>query len=321
VIKNFRQIGLMILLSMPMVFSCGYQSLSKDNPMPPGTYSREIEAAGRRWTYKVHVPSQYRPDQDTPLVLLLHGAGGDGELYLEATGWRKKSNEAGFIVVAPDGLPSRPLLPAQNLINPRVWNAGNLRERSNRVKINDIEFFRKLLNQIKQDYSVDKQRIYVTGHSNGGGMTFMLATELPDFAAIAPVMALYWRSKPSLAAPVSTLYMVGTKDPVIPLDGGASKLSIWGDRSTPPVKQIVDLWARASGCPTSSRIVSSQQDARIAKFYPCSNGTEFLVYLVEGQGHNWPGGSTNLAESIIGPNQTTINATDIIWNFFRLHTR
>jgi polyhydroxybutyrate depolymerase len=115
--------------------------------------------------------------------------------------------------------------------------------------------------------------------------------------------------------------MVGTKDPVIPLNGGASKLSIWGNRKTPPVMDTVTLWANASGCPSRPMTIDPQRNVKILRFEPCKNNTEFLVYFIQGQGHNWPGGNTRLKESIIGPNINTINATDVIWSFFKKQVR
>jgi polyhydroxybutyrate depolymerase len=320
-IERFMHVGFLTLFSLLMVNGCSYDALSQDNTLKPGTHSLEIRAAGQRWSYELHIPPQYRPGQPTPLVFILHGAGGDGEIYLETTGWRRKANQEGFIAVAPNGQPSRPLFPADVRINPRVWNAGNLRGNTRRVKFNDVEFFRSLLREVKQKLTIDDRRIYVTGHSNGGGMTFMLATEMPDFAAIAPVAALYWRDKSQLAAPVSTLYMVGTKDPVIPLEGGASALSIWGNRNTPPVRDTINTWVGASGCPRTAITTNTQKGVKIDRYRPCSSNTEFLVYFIPGQGHGWPGGKTNLPESIIGPKSNQINATDVIWDFFRQHPR
>lgn len=319
---NILFICIVLLISILIITAYNTQTISPDKSLTQGTQSKELRVAGRRWTYKVHVPPQYQPGQPIPLVLILHGAGGDGELYLDVTGWRRKANQAGFIAVAPDGLPSRPLLRAEPRINPRVWNAGNLRKYGNRVKIDDVAFFRELLNKVRQDYTIDNKSIYLTGHSNGGAMAFILATQLTDFAAIAPVMALYWLpDKPRLAAPVSTLYIVGTKDPVIPLEGGASKLSIWGSRNTKPVQETISLWADASGCPLEPLNGYAQKYMEITEYKPCANNTEFTVYFVKGQGHNWPGGTTNLRESIIGPDLKTLNATDVIWDFFKRHTR
>ncbi len=309
------------IFTLLSISGCSYEVLSQSSPLKPGTHTFALEAPGHRWSYKLHVPPQYRPGQSTPLVLILHGAGGDGELYLETAGWRRKANQEGFIAVAPDGLPNRTWLAANALINPRVWNAGNLLSKSNRVNIDDVEFFRLLLQELKRELSIDDRRIYITGHSNGGGMTFMLATAMPDFAAIAPVASLYWRDKSRLASPLSTLYMVGIEDPVIPLRGGTSNIFVWGKRQSPPVSDSIKKWIIASECADSCVTTNVEETITVNHYGPCASGSEFLVYYLKGQGHGWPGGKSKLPKSVMGPSVDSVNATDVIWDFFEHHPK
>jgi hypothetical protein len=85
----------------------------------------DIQVAGHTWTYHLHVPRQ-ASSVAAPLVVVLHGAGGNGRDYLTKNGWVALSDKEGFVVVAPDGLPALPRLPANFRLNPRLWNSGQL---------------------------------------------------------------------------------------------------------------------------------------------------------------------------------------------------
>jgi polyhydroxybutyrate depolymerase len=163
-------------------------------------------------------------------------------------GWAEMSDRAGFLFVAPDGLPVRPNAAADFLTNPHVWNSGQLRAGSPRTGVDDVAFVATLLDDLKTRAPHDPKRVYVTGHSNGGGMSFRLAAKLADrIAAIATVAGLVNDPDPHPSRPVPTLFILGTKDPLTPLAGGESHLP-WGSRTTKPVSEYLSTWARAIGC-------------------------------------------------------------------------
>ena len=282
----------------------------------PGTHELMIKSVGWEWHCTVRVPAGYTDSVPMPMVLVLHGAGGRGEAYLEKAGWGRKAEAAGFIVVAPDAQPTQPRIPANYMTNPRVWNSGELSPASPRSKIDDIQFFKDLLAEIGQRLNVDTNRTYVAGHSNGGGMTFRLGRELSDrFAAIAPVASLSWTHEPPPTRPLPTLYMVGVEDPLVPLEGGESNLP-WLKRSTPPVLDTVTNWAQTLGCAMEPKTVKNKDGVKIVRYGPGKGGATLTVYYIEGQGHGWPGGEDVLPERMVGPTVYTVNATDAIWEFF-----
>jgi polyhydroxybutyrate depolymerase len=256
-----------------------------------------------------------------PLVLILHGAGGQGKIYLEKAGWADKAEMEGFIAAAPDGLPAKPGQPIHFLRNPRLWNSGQLRDALPRSKIDDRKFFLALIAELHERLSIDPERTYVAGHSNGAGMTFRLGAELSEhFAAIAPVSGLCWLKNPMPARPLPTLFMIGTADPLLPLPGGDSNLP-WGRRSTPPVEESLAVWAKALGCPPDPKTILEAEGVKVQDYGPGSGGVAMKVYFLEGHGHGWPGGSQNLPEQLTGPNTAKIKATDVIWEFFRNQAR
>jgi polyhydroxybutyrate depolymerase len=289
--------------------------------LAPGKHVLTLEAAGQKWTYRVHVPAKYDSAKPTPLVLILHGAGGSGEGYLDRAGWAKKADAAGFIAVAPDGLPIRPDAKADFLTNPRVWNTGQLRAESPRAKIDDLAFFRSLLDTVEKQLNVDKSRVYVTGHSNGAGMTFRLGTELSErFTALAPVASHVWAKDPKPARPLPTLYIVGTNDPLIPLAGGERTLP-WGKSTVPPVHDSLTTWAKALGCPTTPKTIRDKDGVKIVEYGPGKDGVKLTVWFITGQGHNWPGGRMLLPAKYSGPDSDKVDATKVIQEFFEKHER
>jgi polyhydroxybutyrate depolymerase len=282
----------------------------------PGTHELTLKAAGHEWHYTLHVPPKYDAARATPLVLILHGAGGKGDGYLDKAGWAKKADRAGFVAVAPDGLTARPDEKEAFLTNPRLWNSGQLPETSPRAKIDDVAFFKALLDEVGRRVTVDKARVYVTGHSNGAGMTFRLGAELSErFAAIAPVASVPWVKDPKPSRPLPTLYIIGTEDPLVPFKGGESTTP-WGKRTTPPVAEGLAKWAKALGCPEEPKTLRDKDGVKVVEYGPGKGDVKLTAYFIAGQGHNWPGGKDLLPARLVGPSSDKLNATDVIWEFF-----
>lgn len=276
----------------------------------------EVKAEGHTWTYHLHVPSKMS-QSGVPLVVVFHGAGGNGKDYLSKNGWTALSEQEGFVVVAPDGLPAMPRMPANSRLNPRVWNSGQLKANSPRAKINDMVFVNAMLDDVAQRTSIDTKRIYATGHSNGAGMTFKVGADLSSrFAGIATVMGLNTSegARPMKALP--TLMIVGTRDPINPIEGG-ERLLPWGKSMVPPVAQGIKAWSQSLDCKGQVLKDRDDDEVTVERFTGCRDDATYTVWYLKGQGHAWPGGQeSGLPESMIGPNVTRINATRVIWQFF-----
>lgn len=276
----------------------------------------ELKAEGHTWTYHLHVPQQAR-SVSAPLVVVFHGAGGNGKDYLIKNGWAALSEKEGFVVAAPNGLPALPRLPASFRTNPRLWNSGQLNPNMPRAKINDMSFVKVLVDDIAYRTSVDKNRIYATGHSNGAGMTFKVGAELSTlFSGIATVMGLNTSegAQPTKALP--TLMLVGTRDPLNPIQGGERQLP-WGKSTVPPISNGIQAWAQSLNCTTPAIQVRDDDQLSIERFNQCRDGASYTIWYLKGQGHAWPGGQdSGLPESVKGPNTTRVNATESIWQFF-----
>jgi polyhydroxybutyrate depolymerase len=286
------------------------------SPASPGTHAFNVNSGGFRWTVQVHIPKGYNPESKPALVLALHGAGGDGEIALKHDRWSEKADKAGFIVVAPTALPSRPRLSGNFLNNPQVWNSGQLSARSPRAAIDDVAFINQLLDELKEKVPYDENRIFAAGHSNGGGMTFRLAAEMSDrLTAVATVAGMMAVDNPKPKKPLPTLYILGTKDPLMPLEGGTVKLP-WGNKENPPVADFLQKWASAIGCETEPKAISEIGGVKKVEYPSKSAGPTLTAIYLEGHGHHWPGAKALLPESRVGPMKSTLDATDVIWDFF-----
>jgi len=275
-----------------------------------------VQAEGHGWTYHLYVPDRVRASS-VPLVVVFHGAGGDGRAYLEKDGWLAQSEHAGFAVAAPDGLPALPAQPASFRLNPRLWNSGQLKPTTLRGRIDDMAFVTAMLDDIVNRVHIDANRVFATGHSNGAGMTFMVGAKLSKrFAALATVMGQNSTTNPQPERALPTLVLLGTNDPLNPMEGGTRELP-WGRSTIPPPMQGIDAWSQGLGCAAAAQLERDDDMVQVKRYGACRDGATVAVWLIKGQGHAWPGGQdSGLPESVLGPNSSRIHATREIWSFF-----
>lgn len=256
-------------------------------------------------------------DQPAPIVFFFHGAGGSAEQAARTYGWVEKAQAERFFVVFPEGLGVRPDEAPGLVLNPRIW-----RDERGTIPnlVNDAGFFSTLLAKLEEVLPIDKRRVYVTGFSNGAGMTFTLGGHFSDrIAAIAPVASQSFAPVGQLARPLPVYYMVGTADPLIPFNGGTTTLP-WGTtRDYPPVQQSADHWAALDGCPPAPQIISDKDGVRVERYGPGHEDSEVVYTIVDGNGHHWPNSVEPLPRLISGPRIDSFSATDRIWEFFKRH--
>jgi polyhydroxybutyrate depolymerase len=285
-------------------------------PAKPGPYTLTLKQGEFERVAHIQIPPSYKPEAKPPLVLMLHGAGGTGTGALDKDGWSAKADKEGFIAVAPDGLPARPSAKPNFLTNPHLWNSGQLRPGSPRAAIDDVAYIRQLLDALKEKVPYDENRVFCAGHSNGGGMTFRLAAELSErFTAIGTVAGRLDSKDPKPKKLLPTLYILGTKDPLMPLAGGDVKLS-WGHHQNPPVAEMLAVWVKALDCQPEPRTIADKDGVKKLEYPSKTGGPTLTVLYIEGQGHHWPGGERTLPESMVGPITTKLDATDALWDFF-----
>lgn len=270
---------------------------------------------GANRTYVVRMPIAVGKNKKrVPLVMVLHGGGGNAEVTERMTGFSAKAENEGFIVVYPEGSSRF----KDKLL---TWNAGHCCGYAMGHRVDDVGFIGALIDRLIRDYPVDPRRVYVTGMSNGGMMSHRLGIELSSkLAAIAPVVGTLFGDEQSPAHPVSAIMINGMLDKSVPHEGGPAGgrfAGAWDGTPTQPALAQAEFWARANRC--SPDPVQEQRGPLMSWHYRCAGGRAVELHLLKDTGHAWPGG---LRGSSLGDAPgTTLNATDVIWNFFRNRSR
>lgn len=304
--------------------SCSPINRGKSAPDNHGDSTRSITYEGRTRSYLLHFPPSHDKGTHLPLVIVLHGGGGTGQnmkLYLTRGGWDTLADEEGFAVVYPDGVE-------------RHWNDGREldRYRSQREGVDDVGFISRLIDHHVATLRIDPRRVYVTGISNGGLMSYRLACELSEkIAAIAAVTASLsekWVARCTPSAGVSILIMNGTEDPLVPWEGGDIHIGRRTFGKVLSTRDTLRFWVERNRCSPSAALVEAWDEnkedgtsVRREVYGICEHNVEVVLYTVEGGGHTWPGGYQYLPEWIIGRTSMELNANETIWRFFKTKKR
>jgi polyhydroxybutyrate depolymerase len=288
------------------------------NVRAPGDYYRSALYGGLRRTFLLHVPPQFAPGASLPMVFVLHGGGGEGKRVARLTGFSRLADREGFIVVYPDGINHH-------------WNDGrNVQNfRAQRENVDDAGFISSLIDRFVKYLNVDSTRVYATGISNGGMMCNRLAGDRSDrFAAIAPVASAMAEDLPdscSPGLPISVLAINGTEDPLVPWQGGGVGLLTKNGRVL-SVPKTIGFWVAHDHCDPKPTVTTlpkkDSEDGMLVRrevYGHGKDGTEVVLYAVEGGGHTWPGGAERPEK--FGRRSDDFNATEVIWEFFKHHKR
>lgn len=272
-----------------------------------------LSYGGIERTYIVHAPASYNGTDPVPLVVVLHGINGNALDAERTSGMSGEADKKGFIVVYPNATGKDGRYTWNTLLDP----AGGA---------DDVGFLRAVVQKMEAVYNIDKDRIYVAGFSDGAIMTYAAASQLSDvFSAAAPVAGTsggYLGNStipidyPAPANPVAIIAFHGTNDTVVPYYGGAPYTGKQNTYVTLlSANESVRLWASYDGCNLTPD-VTYKKNYTLTSYGGGKNGTEVVLYAVNGLGHGWPG--------VIKPdNGTSVSprATDLIWGFFSAHPR
>jgi len=274
----------------------------------PGDYRFSFTHDGLTREYLVHVPRSYRASSATPLLLALHGGGGDADYQSDDAkyGLVGKSEQAGFIAVFPNGTSRF----KSGIL--ATWNAGGCCGKAQQNKVDDVGFLREVIRRVEKQANIDSRRIFATGMSNGAMMSWRLACEAPEIRAIAPVAGTDNTALCQPAHPVPVIEFHALDDDHVPFKGGKGDLSVvqvdfasvaasqakWVqlDRAQPAAKRVLD-------------VPGAHCDLHPAK----PGGAPIELCVTETGGHSWPGGGTQQGRK---QPSTAINANDRMWQFF-----
>lgn len=291
---------------------------AQQSPSAGARFSEEkLQHDGRERRFLVHDFSTGGP---APVVIVLHGGGGHPENGVDMSQMDVVAAREHFIAVYPGGTGG---MPGGRLL---TWNATHCCAYARENKVDDVGFIRKVIDQLVASGRADPKRVFVTGMSNGGMMTHVLARELPDrIAAIAPIVGAVFGDEPAARGPVAAIIFVGQDDMNVPAAGGplggAEKRGSLArlrerpeDHDVAPDVAQADYWALANGC--DAPVEASDKSGRVVeiRWEKCTTGKPVHFYMVANNGHAWPGGRAGRAEAD-QPTQA-LNASEMMWRFF-----
>ncbi len=265
-----------------------------------------LVSGGRERSYLLYVPESYDPTTPTPLVISLHGFAEWPAHQMQVSRWNDTAKREGFLVVYPCGTQV-----------PLRWHTYPMPD-SDMDPMDEVTFIADLIDHLESKYNLDPARIYVNGLSNGGGMAFALGCRLPErIAAVGSVAGFYpfsWDEfRPS--RPLPTMVFHGTRDPIVPYLGGSRK---WAGISYPSIPEWAARLAGYNGC-DEVPLELPPVGAVNGMHYKGKGGKgDVIFYSIDGSGHSWPGGGS-LPKFIVGNTNRDINATELMWDFFRDH--
>ncbi len=284
-----------------------------------GNHDLSLEVDGLSRNFILHVPPAARQGQPLPLLIVLHGGGGTGQKMQRFLGFDSYADERGFYVAYPTSYQP----PGER--GTFHWNDGRGTERTS--DIDDVSFLLEMIAEIGRRVPLDTSRVYASGASNGGMMTYRLGCETEGiFAGIAPVIAnipgpIFASCQP--AAPLDFLAVNGSADPLIPLEGGAVCEGIRvGCAGGQVVSQAesVGRFAAANGCDPQPQTVTLPVQVEDGTFVEqqtyvnCAGGARVVAYIVHNGGHTWPPRPAQLPAA--GAQSRNLDTTRLIIEFF-----
>lgn len=269
----------------------------------------ETVRLGGRW-YDIELPAN---PIGAPLILALHGGGGDPDQFASASGLARVANRAGFAVAFPAGTGRR----GERLL---TWNGGYCCGSAARKGVDDIGFLKAVIRDASDRFGVDGSGVYLTGMSNGSILSETFAAKNPSLVrAVAGVAGTMDTSRTRVQGKVPALIIHGTADTMVPYEGGQGDTSLTRtDFASVPsvVKAFLAPWGGVLA--ETSRTIDRRNDGTSVLVTDYQKGGRVVLRLmkIEGGAHHWPGGrNPRLSE---GKTQE-IDANTEILDFFALH--
>lgn len=249
-------------------------------------------------SYSLYVPAKTAVTGPVPLLIVLHGGGGNGAHFEQVSGFDQVADGAGFIVAYPNAVRA----PARQVA---TWNSGDCCGFAARTKTDDVGFIKDLIGALSSQYKIDPRRTYVAGYSNGGMLAYRIACQLAGTVAAIGVQSATLEFTPCQPSqPVSLLHIHGTADTNVPIIGGQGSGRSKAD-FTPP-EQSAKTIATAEGCAPTPLVSTDPAlaHAQLLSWSGCPTGIAVQFVPVTGATHSWM--STSAAQ---------------IWSFLAAHPR
>ncbi len=275
-------------------------------PLAAHDYTLTIPAAGSQpaRTALVHVPPGYDGSTRLPLVFNNHGNACTALMQVGMSHLNEAVDKRspGAIVVYPQGTGG--LLAG--------WSSGKSPLSYLYASVDDVGFFKQLIEALSKQLCVDPKRIYCAGFSLGGSMCYRLACDLSEqLAAIASVAGPDGTESCSPKRAVPLLHLHGTADSWASYSGETTP-----DAANKGAPTYVAAYAARAGCSATPQTTLTQGAVTCQTWSGCRDGAEATLCTVKDGGHTWPGGDGWLLGGAVNRD---INATEMILDFFARH--
>ncbi len=275
-----------------------------------------VNVDGDQREFLFYVPQSLRAfSGPRPLVLVMHGVLSTDEKVFEKTltSFNLLAERHGFVVAYPKAVL-------------RAWDLGEGIASSLLPKRrDDIAFLKKVIAAIDGMIQIDRNRIYATGFSLGGQMSYALACKNPGLirAVMTVSMSLpdFLVDDCQFGPPLSVLMIHGTEDHWVPFQGGTFPV---GPRERDwylSHERTVEIFRQRDGCNPAlyftELIDNLDDDTRVTRreWRQCDNSA-VVSYVIEGGGHAWPREEQSLEARILGRATMEFDAADEAWTFF-----
>jgi polyhydroxybutyrate depolymerase len=242
---------------------------------------------------------------ETPLIVSMHGYGGnsaDHSLYFPL---HERVNEAGFGLLLANG--------TMDAEGNRFWNPTDRCCDSGKSSADDVAYLTELVNRAKK--LKDFGPVYIFGHSNGGFMSYHMACKgLPGLRAVASLAGTSYVEDSSCdgAPPVSVLHIHGTADGVIQFEGEVAEPVMEADSESAfyaGAQEMVMRWGQRAGCdwpehPEPYATLDLDQYLPGPETYTfrmgsgCADGINIELWMGEGSGHS-PGYGDDFVDALV----------------------
>jgi polyhydroxybutyrate depolymerase len=265
-----------------------------------------IQVGGKARTYHIHKDKP--PTKPVPLVVILHGGGGNGKILKDTYGFKPFIVAGECIAVYPDA------------------GAGGWLP-------DDVAFVDAVIEEVFAREKVDRERLFVTGASRGGLLTFVMAARSKhSIRAAGSVIASQLQGLADefpFVRPIDFAMIAGTADPLMPYLGGFNKTTAGKSEGDPkarvlPVEETIKLLLKANEIQTDPTVSTlGNKDANdgctneVRNWLNAKTGRRVMLVKVEGGGHVVPGGRQYLPQSVIGPVCNDFQHAEIMWEFFQ----
>lgn len=293
---------------IPIPFLLLFMLISCGNEETGFVEERVIEHEGLERSFLIYVPKNIK--KNAPLVVAIHGYTSSAKTLMGYSGINQIADKEGFLVAYPQG--------TKDSRDNNFFNVGY--EFHSDSKVNDVNFIREIVLNLTKDYKLNSKRVFATGMSNGGDMSYLLACTSSDlFTAVAPVAGVMMKDtlencNPEKKIPIFEIH--GTKDSISKFEGDMNNEDKWGAYYDLP--STIEFWVNKHALNEKETIQLKNKNTEdgttitFERYWSDESQREVWFYIVNDGNHTWPGMTGLFSRTA---NQD-INSAEEIWKFF-----